>query len=340
MPRKHREARSTLRKAPQRLIFNQCSAYVRRERKTMIHTTDTTARALYDAMQAAALENLADEAWHEFKHDRLRMKVLHKNLRATAAKVLKNWAAFGGGQKPKAEKTAAVTWPAGALSVFRAAMQDGDLAGAVRIGREKLGLRAYEFKDGPMLAFCPVPVPEIGDGFALLMLETGYYSVTDMRTGLKIGTSFKTRTRTLESASARKAKTTPEAWAQAMAKLSETPTAPDVLADWCALHGVTLETAAPAPEIEPVAPVSAPVATTTPAPAKTAPAPAKRAACKQPTPADRMARRASARKRQQQRAIAGQLAPHLVANLERNGLLHNGQATRRGRFLYLDDATI
>ena len=306
----------------------------------MIHTTDTTARALYDAMQAAALENLADEAWHEFKHDRLRMKVLHKNLRATAAKVLKNWAAFGGGQKPKAEKTAAVTWPAGALSVFRAAMQDGDLAGAVRIGREKLGLRAYEFKDGPMLAFCPVPVPEIGDGFALLMLETGYYSVTDMRTGLKIGTSFKTRTRTLESASARKAKTTPETWAQAMAKLSETPTAPDVLADWCALHGVTLETAAPAPEIEPVAPVSAPVATTTPAPAKTAPAPAKRAACKQPTPADRMARRASARKRQLQRAIAGQLAPHLVANLERNGLLHNGQATRRGRFLYLDDATI
>ncbi len=306
----------------------------------MIHTTDTTARALYDAMQAAALENLADEAWHEFKHDRLRMKVLHKNLRATAAKVLKNWAAFGGGQKPKAEKTAAVTWPAGALSVFRAAMQDGDLAGAVRIGREKLGLRAYEFKDGPMLAFCPVPVPEIGDGFALLMLETGYYSVTDMRTGLKIGTSFKTRTRTLESASARKAKTTPEAWAQAMAKLSETPTAPDVLADWCALHGVTLETAAPAPEIEPVAPVSAPVATTTPAPAKTAPAPAKRAACKQPTPADRMARRASPRKRQLQRAIAGQLAPHLVANLERNGLLHNGQATRRGRFLYLDDATI
>ena len=306
----------------------------------MIHTTDTTARALYDAMQAAALENLADEAWHEFKHDRLRMKVLHKNLRATAAKVLKNWAAFGGGQKPKAEKTAAVTWPAGALSVFRAAMQDGDLAGAVRIGREKLGLRAYEFKDGPMLAFCPVPVPEIGDGFALLMLETGYYSVTDMRTGLKIGTSFKTRTRTLESASARKAKTTPETWAQAMAKLSETPTAPDVLADWCALHGVTLETAAPAPEIEPVAPVSAPVATTTPAPAKTAPAPAKRAACKQPTPADRMARRASARKRQLQRAIAGQLAPHLVAGLERCGLIRDGQATRRGRFLYLDDATI
>ena len=56
--------------------------------------------------------------------------------------------------------------------------------------------------------------------------------------------------------------------------------------------------------------------------------------------ADAMARRASARKRQLQRAIAGQLAPHLVANLERNGLLHNGQATRRGRFLYLDDATI
>lgn len=306
----------------------------------MIHTTDTTARTLYDAMLAAALENVADEDFHTFKHGRMRLAVLHKNLRATAAKVLKNWAAFGGGPRPASEKPRAVTWPAGALAVFKAAMQDGDLAGAVRIGREKLGLRAYEFKDGPMLAFCPVPVPEIGDGFALLMLETGYYSVTDMRTGLKIGTSFKTRTRTLESASARKAKTTPEAWAQAMAKLSETPTAPDVLADWCALHGVTLETAAPAPEIEPVAPVSAPVATTTPAPAKTAPAPAKRAACKQPTPADRMARRASARKRQLQRAIAGQLAPHLVANLERNGLLHNGQATRRGRFLYLDDATI
>lgn len=306
----------------------------------MIHTTDTTARALYDSMMAAALENVADEAWHEFKHDRLRMKVLHKNLRATAAKVLKNWAAFGGGQKPKAEKTAAVTWPAGALSVFRAAMQDGDFSGAVRIGRDKLGLRAYQFRDGPMLALCPVPVPEIGEGFALLMLETGYYSVTDMRTGLKIGTSFKTRSRTLESAIAEKTRATPERWANAMQKLAATPTAPDVLADWCALHGVTLETAAPAPEIEPVAPVSAPVATTTPAPAKTAPAPAKRAACKQPTPADRMARRASARKRQLQRAIAGQLAPHLVANLERNGLLHNGQATRRGRFLYLDDATI
>jgi hypothetical protein len=167
---------------------------------------------------AASLDNVADEEFHTFKHGRTLLKVLHKNLRATADKVLKNWAAFGGGQKPKAEKTRAVTWPAGALSVFRAAMQDGDLAGAVRIGREKLGLRAYEFKDGPMLAFCPVPVPEIGDGFALLMLETGYYSVTDMRTGLKIGTSFKTRTRTLESASARKAKTTPEAWAQALKK--------------------------------------------------------------------------------------------------------------------------
>ena len=306
----------------------------------MIHTTDTTARALYDAMQAAALENLADEAWHEFKHDRLRMKVLHKNLRATAAKVLKNWAAFGGGQKPKAEKTAAVTWPAGALSVFRAAMQDGDLAGAVRIAREKLGARAYQFRDGPMLAICPVPAPDIGEGFVLLLLENGFYSVTDTRTGLKVGNSYKTRSRTLESAIAEKTRATPESWANAMQKLAATPTAPDVLADWCALHGVTLETAAPAPEIEPVAPVSAPVATTTPAPAKTAPAPAKRAACKQPTPADRMARRASARKRQLQRAIAGQLAPHLVAGLERCGLIRDGQATRRGRFLYLDDATI
>jgi len=266
--------------------------------------------------------------------------VLHANLLATAAKVLKNWAAFGGGQRPASEKPRSVTWPAGALSVFRAAMQDGDLAGAVRIAREKLGARAYQFRDGPMLAICPVPVPEIGDGFALLMLETGYYSVTDMRTGLKIGTSFKTRSRTLESAIAEKTRATPESWANAMQKLAATPTAPDVLADWCALHGVTLETAAPAPEIEPVAPVSAPVATTTPAPAKTAPAPAKRAACKQPTPADRMARRASARKRQLQRAIAGQLAPHLVAGLERCGLIRDGQATRRGRFLYLDDATI
>lgn len=306
----------------------------------MIYTTDTTARALYDAMQAAALENLADEAWHEFKHDRLRMKVLHSNLRTTADKVLKNWAAFGGGQKPKAEKTRAVTWPAGALSVFRAAMQDCDFSGAVRIGRDKLGLRAYQFRDGPMLALCPVPVPEIGDGFALLMLENGFYSVTDTRTGLKVGNSYKTRSRTLESAIAEKTRATPESWANAMQKLAATPTAPDVLADWCALHGVTLETAAPAPEIEPVAPVSAPVATTTPAPAKTAPAPAKRAACKQPTPADRMARRASARKRQLQRAIAGQLAPHLVAGLERCGLIRDGQATRRGRFLYLDDATI
>ena len=58
------------------------------------------------------------------------------------------------------------------------------------------------------------------------------------------------------------------------------------------------------------------------------------------TQADAMARRASARKRQLQRAIAGQLAPHLVANLERCGLIRDGQATRRGRFLYLDDATI
>ena len=306
----------------------------------MIYTTDTTARALYDAMQAAALENLADEAWHEFKHDRLRMKVLHSNLRTTAAKVLKNWAAFGGGQKPRAEKTRTFTWPAGALSVFRAAMQDGDLAGAVRIAREKLGARAYQFRDGPMLAICPVPAPDIGEGFVLLLLENGFYSVTDTRTGLKVGNSYKTRSRTLESAIAEKTRATPESWANAMQKLAATPTAPDVLADWCALHGVTLETAAPAPEIEPVAPVSAPVATTTPAPAKTAPAPAKRAACKQPTPADRMARRASARKRQLQRAIAGQLAPHLVAGLERCGLIRDGQATRRGRFLYLDDATI
>lgn len=306
----------------------------------MIHTTDTTARALYDAMLAAALENVADEDFHTFKHGRTRLKVLHKNLRATAAKVLKNWAAFGGGQKPKAEKTAAVTWPAGALSVFRAAMQDGDLAGAVRIGREKLGLRAYEFKDGPMLAFCPVPVPEIGDGFALLMLETGYYSVTDMRTGLKIGTSFKTRSRTLESAIAEKTRATPERWANAMQKLAATPTAPDVLAEWCSLRSVPLETDASAPEIEPVAPVCALVAHTMPTPTKTAPAPAKRAPCKHQTPEVKLASRASARKRQLQRAIAGQLAPHLVANLERNGLLRNGQATRRGRFLYLDDATI
>ena len=102
----------------------------------------------------------------------------------------------------------------------------------------------------------------------------------------------------------------------------------------------TPETAAPVPEIEPVAPVSKPIATNPTAPAKTAKAPAKRAACKQPTPADRMARRASARKRQLQRAIAGQLAPHLVAGLERCGLIRDGQPTRRGRFLYLDDATI
>lgn len=327
----------------------------------MIYTTDTTARALYDSMLAAALDNVADEEFHTFKHGRTLLKVLHKNLRATADKVLKNWAAFGGGQKPKAEKTRAVTWPAGALSVFRAAMQDGDLAGAVRIGREKLGLRAYEFKDGPMLAFCPVPVPEIGDGFALLMLETGYYSVTDMRTGLKIGTSFKTRTRTLESASARKAKTTPEAWAQAMAKLSETPTAPDVLADWCALHNVTLD--ATAPEIKPQAePVAYTIATKATAPdarsvataiaqvrhidisatkaPETPAAPENRCKTTKPATADRMARRASARKRQLQRALAGQLAPHLVANLERCGLMRDGQATRKGRFLYLDDATI
>lgn len=306
----------------------------------MIYTTDTTARALYDAMLAAANEPREDYTPVEFKHVRMRLTVLHKNLRATAAKVLKNWQAFGGGQKPKAEKTRAVTWPAGALSVFRAAMQDCDFSGAVRIGRDKLGLRAYQFRDGPMLALCPVPVPEIGDGFALLMLENGFYSVTDTRTGLKVGNSYKTRSRTLESAIAKKTRATPESWANAMQKLAATPTAPDVLAEWCSLRSVPLETDASAPEIEPVAPVCALVAHTMPTPTKTAPAPENRCKATKPTPADRMARRASARKRQLQRAIAGQLAPHLVANLERNGLLHNGQATRRGRFLYLDDATI
>ena len=325
----------------------------------MIYTTDTTARALYDAMLAAANEPREDYTPVEFKHVRMRLTVLHKNLRATADKVLKNWAAFGGGQKPKAEKTAAVTWPAGALSVFRAAMQDGDLAGAVRIGREKLCLRAYEFKDGPMLALCPVPVPEIGEGFALLLLETGFYSVTDLRTGLKIGRSYKTRSRTLESAIAEKARATPESWANAMQKLAATPTAPDVLAEWCALHNVTLDATAPEikPQAEPVAytiatkatapdarsvataiaqvrhtDISTPKAPVTPAAPRACPAHTK--------PADAMARRASARKRQLQRAIAGQLAPHLVANLERCGLIRDGQATRRGRFLYLDDATI
>ncbi len=306
----------------------------------MIYTTDTTARALYDSMLAAALDNVADEEFHTFKHGRTLLKVLHKNLRATADKVLKNWAAFGGGQKPKAEKTRAVTWPAGALSVFRAAMQDGDLAGAVRIGREKLGARAYQFRDGPMLAICPVPVPDIGEGFALLLLENGFYIVTDTRTGLKVGNSYKTRSRTLESAIAEKTRATPESWANAMQKLAATPTAPDVLAEWCSLRSVPLETDASAPEIEPVAPVCALVAHTMPTPTKTAPAPAKRAPCKHQTPEVKLARRASARKRQLQRAIAGQLAPHLVASLERCGLLHNGQATRRGRFLYLDDATI
>ena len=325
----------------------------------MIHTADTTARALYDAMLAAALENVADEDFHIFKHGRTRLKVLHSNLRTTAAKVLKNWAAFGGGQKPKAEKPRATTWPAGALSVFRAAMQDGDPAGAVRIAREKLGARAYQFRDGPMLALCPVPVPEIGDGFALLMLENGYYSVTDTRTGIKLGNSFKTRARTLDSAIARKAETTPEAWANAMQKLAATPTAPDVLAEWCALHNVTLDATAPEikPQAEPVAytiatkatapdarsvataiaqvrhtDISTPKAPVTPAAPRACPAHTK--------PADAMARRASARKRQLQRAIAGQLAPNLVANLERCGLIRNGQATRKGRFLYLDDATI
>ena len=102
----------------------------------------------------------------------------------------------------------------------------------------------------------------------------------------------------------------------------------------------TPETDAPAPAIAPPAPVSKPVAKPVHAPAKTAPAPAKRAPCKHQTPEVKLASRASARKRQLQRAIAGQLAPHLVANLERNGLLRNGHATRRGRFLYLDDATI
>lgn len=303
----------------------------------MIHTT---ARALYDAMLAAANEPREDYTPVEFKHARMRLKVLHKNLHATAAKVLKNWAAFGGGQKPKAEKTRAVTWPAGALSVFRAAMQDGDLAGALRIAREKLGARAYQFRDGPMLAICPVPVPDIGEGFVLLLLENGFYSVTDTRTGLKVGNSYKTRSRTLESAIAEKTRATPESWANAMQKLAATPTAPDVLADWCALHGVTLEPAAPAPEIEPVAPVAVRKMPSMPTPVKTAPAPAKQVKCKHAAPQDKMTSRASARKRQLQRAIAGQLAPHLVANLERNGLLRNGRATRRGRFLYLDDATI
>lgn len=319
----------------------------------------TTARALYDSMLAAALDNVADEEFHTFKHGRTLLKVLHKNLRATADKVLKNWAAFGGGQKPKAEKTRAVTWPAGALSVFRAAMQDGDLAGAVRIGREKLGARAYQFKDGPMLALCPVPVPDIGEGFALLLLENGFYSVTDTRTGLKVGNSYKTRSRTLESAIAEKTRATPESWANAMQKLAATPTAPDVLAEWCALHNVTLDATAPEikPQAEPVAytiatkatapdarsvatviaqvrhiDISTPKAPVTPAAPRACPAHTK--------PADAMARRASARKRQLQRAIAGQLAPHLVANLERCGLIRDGKATRRGRFLYLDDATI
>lgn len=325
----------------------------------MIYTTDTTARALYDAMLDAALENVADEDFHTFKHGRTRLKVLHSNLRTTAAKVLKNWAAFGGGQKPRAEKTRTFTWPAGALSVFRAAMQDGDLAGAVRIGRDKLGLRAYQFRDGPMLALCPVPVPEIGDGFALLLLENGFYSVTDTRTGLKVGNSYKTRSRTLESAIADKTRATPESWANAMHKLAATPTAPDVLAEWCALHNVTLD--ATAPEIKPRAePVAYTIATKATAPdarsvataiaqvrhtdistPKAPVTPAAPRACPAHTkPADAMARRASARKRQLQRAIAGQLAPHLVANLERCGLIRDGQATRRGRFLYLDDATI
>ena len=127
----------------------------------------------------------------------------------------------------------------------------------------------------------------------------------------------------------------------------------------------TAQNAAPAPEIEPVAPVLAPaayaIATKATAPDArsvatviaevghidlTAPKPEKQAKETPPAPAKRcqhadpIQARASARKRQLQRALAGQLAPHLVANLERCGLMRDGQATRKGRFLYLDDATI
>ena len=198
-------------------------------------------------------------------------------------------------------------------------------------------------------------------------------TVTDTRTGLKVGNSYKTRARTLESAAAEKIRATDENWAKAMQKLASTPTAPDVLADWCALHNVDLEATAPevpvkpakekpAPEIKPRAePVTYTIATKTTAPDArsvatviaevrhidlTAPKPEKQAKETPPAPAKRcqhadpIQARASARKRQLQRALAGQLAPHLVANLERCGLMRDGQATRKGRFLYLDDATI
>lgn len=297
----------------------------------MIYTTDTTARALYDAMLAAANEPREDYTPVEFKHVRMRLTVLHKNLRATAAKVLKNWQAFGGGQKPKAEKTRAVTWPAGALSVFRAAIEDKNYAAALQLASDRLGVRAYVFRDGPVLTVCQIPAPDIGEGFSSIMLETGMYSVTHLRTGVSVGRAFKTRAKALESARMEKARRTPEAWDAAVSQLANKPTAADAIAEWVTLHGITPDTVAPSkPDSAAVMAPERPIEVNAPArkPASSA------------AHADPMAKRASARKRQLQRAIAGQLAPHLVANLERNGLLHNGQATRRGRFLYLDDATI
>lgn len=193
-------------------------------------------------------------------------------LLALADTVRKQWALFGGGQKPaelvkpRAERRA--TWPMTIVRVWLQQMEDGaDHAGAVLTG-ERIDARFYPgstSKGGYVLA-APIQVEGLPDGMVSAVRNDGEWVVADHASGLKLGNGNRSR----KGAEAEALKIWSDAPDEKRSRALQQARATSVDHDaarqsWCVAHGIEVDDPADLQATEPMPePIAEPAPVATP----------------------------------------------------------------------------
>jgi len=183
--------------------------------------------------------------------------------------VRKQWALFGGGPKPaelvKPRAPRRASWPMSIVRVWLAQLQDKDHAGALLTG-ERIDARFYpdSVGRGAFILAAPLPVDGLPDYMVSVVRDDGWWTVSDLASGMKLGTGAGSR-KAAETEALRlwgEASEDKRANALRNARMHSVDHAA-ARAAWCKVHGIADELtpaeaaavpadAAPVPDLEPV----------------------------------------------------------------------------------------
>ena len=229
--------------------------------ETLFRLDESASWFFSDGLSPTQNEATKAPAHVTFRHATGSIKLVNtrERLAQFAADMLKNWAIWGGGEKPAtiAKKQRTATWPALLVKVFAEQMETGAHLDALELALNKLGGTAYSVGSGAFLSVAPQTVEDLPSRLKSVYTCAAGWRVIDAVTGFGIGdkpgnTKHRSRTSAEKSALCRWFSLS-EATRQSLAAQTEQGDTEQAMHEWRTAHGLPTEEApatAPAPDTQ------------------------------------------------------------------------------------------